>query len=463
MMAARLVLAGLVLSLGAHVLCAQGTGTVSVGWYNGDRQDGIPGQANWYVSDQQFSRTFDNFVVPAGGWTVAAVFSVNTMSVAGVSEAVWEIRSGVSVGSGGSVVASGRSPATQKLMATLPDGETVYRVEVDGLGAKLAAGTYWLNVSPVIAQWSPAAVGAPSYVGATTGVNAAGNPAGTDGNAFYNSVAPPQAVFQPVRNTGALGSSGDFSQGVLISGGLGASPVIAAVVSAADWQGGAVSPGEVVTIVGTALGPVQPATLTLDQNGGVATLLGGVQVLFSGVAAPLTYVSSTQINAVVPYEFAGVANPSVQIRISGQGSNVFPLKLAAATPALFTADGSGAGPAAALNQDNSYNLPGRAAAKGDYVVLFLTGEGLTNAAVTGRITTVSAAPPLTPQPLLSPVSVLVGGVTAPVAFYGEAPGMVAGVLQVNAQIPANVPAGNLAISVSVGGIATQKGVTISVQ
>jgi uncharacterized protein (TIGR03437 family) len=201
----------------------------------------------------------------------------------------------------------------------------------------------------------------------------------------------------------------------------------------------------------------------LDESGKVSTTLDGVQVLFSGIPAPETYVSGGQINAVVPYELAGVANPSVQVKVGDQASSAFPLVVASAAPALFTSNGSGAGPAAILNQDYSYNGPGHPAAKGDYVVLYMTGEGLTNSRVTGEITTVAAQPPLTPQPLLSPVTVLVGGQPASPDFYGEAPALVSGVLQVNVRIPANAPSGDVPISVSVGGISTPDGVTVSVR
>jgi uncharacterized protein (TIGR03437 family) len=39
------------------------------------------------------------------------------------------------------------------------------------------------------------------------------------------------------------------------------------------------------------------------------------------------------------------------------------------------------------------------------------------------------------------VSAVIGGVDAPVVFAGQAPGFVAGLTQVNVQIPLNVPAG----------------------
>jgi uncharacterized protein (TIGR03437 family) len=62
-----------------------------------------------------------------------------------------------------------------------------------------------------------------------------------------------------------------------------------------------------------------------------------------------------------------------------------------------------------------------------------------------------------------PVTATIGGVNAPVTYAGAAPGEVAGVVQVNVQVPAGVATGSaVPVTVSVGGIAAQQGVTISV-
>ena len=94
----------------------------------------------------------------------------------------------------------------------------------------------------------------------------------------------------------------------------------------------------------------------------------------------------------------------------------------------------------------------------------MTGEGQTSpAGVNGSVTTVSLpAPRFTPQPLL-PVAVLIDGQPAAISFAGEAPGIVAGVLQVNVQIPPGARSGDLSLIVSIGGNSSQNGVTVSVR
>jgi uncharacterized protein (TIGR03437 family) len=62
-----------------------------------------------------------------------------------------------------------------------------------------------------------------------------------------------------------------------------------------------------------------------------------------------------------------------------------------------------------------------------------------------------------------PVTVRIGGQSATLAFYGEAPGLISGVMQLEVRIPANVPEGDLPISVSVGGTRSPNGVMVSVQ
>ncbi len=205
----RVVLAGLllVLSPGAS-LHAQWMSNGTVGWYNGDWQPGIPSPGNWYASAQSFQRIYDDFVVPDGGWTIVGVFAYSDMTSTGVTQASWEIRSGVSAGKSGTVVVFGLSPTTQT-QSVVVDGSYVYLIRVDGLSVTLAPGKYWLSVAPVTADNH-------SYLCTTIGLNAIGNPAGNDGQAFLNSPGS-GSFFTPVQATGQGGTSGDFSLGVLVS------------------------------------------------------------------------------------------------------------------------------------------------------------------------------------------------------------------------------------------------------
>ncbi len=242
-------------------------------------------------------------------------------------------------------------------------------------------------------------------------------------------------------------------------------PPIKSVVNAASFIGGPVSPGELVTIFGSGIGPATAAyAITDPSTGKLATTIGGVQVLFNGTPAPMIYASSTQVSAVVPYEMALIPNPAVWIEYAGENSNAYPLTLAATAPGLFAQNSAGSGPGAILNQDNSLNGPSHPAAKGSIVQVFMTGEGQTSPqGVTGAITTVTLPPPqVTPAPV-RPIQVWIGGQPALYTYAGEAPGMVAGVMQLNVQIPANAPSGPLSIQVSIGGNMSQSGITVSVQ
>jgi uncharacterized protein (TIGR03437 family) len=247
-------------------------------------------------------------------------------------------------------------------------------------------------------------------------------------------------------------------------------PPIKSVVNAASYIGGPVAPGEVVTIFGTVIGPPTAAYATVDPSTGkLATTIGGVQVLFSGTPAPMIYAGSTQVSAVVPYEIASVANPSVRITYEGQTSDAYPLSLAATAPGLFAQNASGVGQGAILNQDNTLNWSGNPAPWGIIVQMFLTGEGQTNPpGVTGAITSATLPPPqVTPAPV-QPIQVSINGqptvytYTALYTYAGEAPGLVAGVMQLNVRIPAGVGPGPVFVLVSIGGNMSQFGIMMSV-
>jgi uncharacterized protein (TIGR03437 family) len=194
--------------------------------------------------------------------------------------------------------------------------------------------------------------------------------------------------------------------------------------------------------------------------------MGGVQVKFlpNGVFAPLTYVSAGQINAIVPYEVAGSGNLSIEVLYLGQSSNDWSVSLAATAPGIFTANSSGTGQAAADQVDNNgnitVNLASAPAKAGWTIVLYMTGEGVVSPLPADGAVTTGVAP--IPVPLVAP-TVLVGNQPATVSFYGEAPGIVSGVMQVNVIVPAGAGTGAQPVTVTMGSTSSQTGVTVSLQ
>jgi uncharacterized protein (TIGR03437 family) len=234
-----------------------------------------------------------------------------------------------------------------------------------------------------------------------------------------------------------------------------APPSLGGIVNSASYAGGGVAPGEIVAIFGSGMGPgggVAPAVVD-------ATTLAGVQVLIGGVAAPLLYVQATQVNAVVPYEVAGKTSTQVQVVYGGQNSNTLTVPVVAAAPGIFTLNEAGSGAAVVLNQNGTLNSSGNPAAPGSAITVYATGEGQTNpAGIDGQL---DPSPP--PQPVQS-VTATIGGASAAVESASGIVGGVAGILQVKLQVPAALAQSNAApLVVSIGGIASQGGVTVSVQ
>ena len=96
--------------------------------------------------------------------------------------------------------------------------------------------------------------------------------------------------------------------------------VLTSVANAANYTTDAVSPGEIVTLFGTNMGPASIVTLQVS-NGTVTNSLAGTQVLFDGVAAPMIYTLDGQVSAVVPYGVAGKTSTQVQVQYQGAVSN----------------------------------------------------------------------------------------------------------------------------------------------
>ncbi len=210
------------------------------------------------------------------------------------------------------------------------------------------------------------------------------------------------------------------------------------ILNAASVLTGPAAPGEIITLL-----DLIPDSPTL---------------LFNGVSAPLLYAGTGQINAIVPFGL-DLSGP-VDVQIVSQNVTVAEqsIPIALVAPALFTQSGTGAGPAAALNQDLTANSFSNPATAESIVVVYGTGFGATQTPLTdGQIAS-------DPAPLVLPVSAMIGGVAATVVYAGSAPTEVAGLTQINIQVPDGLPSNsNTPIMLTVGNATTQAGVTVSIR
>jgi uncharacterized protein (TIGR03437 family) len=182
--------------------------------------------------------------------------------------------------------------------------------------------------------------------------------------------------------------------------------------------------------------------------------------LVNGAAAPLFYVSGTQLSAFVPYALAETSKTYAELVVEFEGRHSAQLRICitSGAPGLFTADGNGSGQGAGLNPDGSLNSPENPAPAGAVVALFGTGAGQTEpAGVDGSIVKTTLSRPILP------VSVTVGGIPAQVLYFGSAPGSIAGIFQANIRIPDGITSGSSAVLVKVGEYRSQEGVLVSVK
>jgi uncharacterized protein (TIGR03437 family) len=235
--------------------------------------------------------------------------------------------------------------------------------------------------------------------------------------------------------------------------------VSSGMVDAASAQPGAVTPGKIIVLYGSRIGPATLTGARLAGDGRLATDLGGAQVLFDGTPAPLIYASSGQVAAVVPYSVEGKPGTQVQVRNGSNTSDLVAMPVAPVAPSIFSADYTGSGQGAILNEDGlTVNSAAHPAVKGSVVAIYATGEGQTDpGGVDGQL-----AGATLPKPRL-PIKVLIDGKAAEVRYAGAAPGQVAGLFQVNARIPDDAASGEVPIQVQVGGASSQPGITLVVK
>ena len=245
---------------------------------------------------------------------------------------------------------------------------------------------------------------------------------------------------------------------------------IRCVVNAANFVPGPVAPGELITVLGSQIGPQESSGPQLDDSGKVSTTLGNTRVLFGGKPAPLLYVSTNQINAVVPFALAGQSSSTIEVERDGVVSLApFQVAVAAAAPAFFTLDGSGEGPAAAINQDGTLKSPSNPAEQGSIFSIWPTGLGPMQPAVPdGLIPGEPSSKPALPlilgldlafPPILAPP---VPPPTIYIVYAGDASGLVEGIVKIDVRVPPLALSGEARIFFSAGGIGADRDLKVTV-
>ncbi len=262
------------------------------------------------------------------------------------------------------------------------------------------------------------------------------------------------------------GSASPVVTNVTLNVAAASAPQLVTITNAASSQAGPIAPGELITIKGSALGPVTTTNggqFTLNSAGGVDARLQGVRVLFDNIPGTPLYVSTNQINVIAPWEIAGRITTNVTVEYNGVTSTPVGLRVDNTSPAIFTLNTTGAGQAAVLNGDGTVNGPLsptlKPAAPNSTIVAYITGAGQTSpAGITGSVSPVNQLLRITGS-----TTATIGGQNAAVEFIGAAPGLVTGVVQVNLRTPAGVIGNALPLVITINGVSTPAGPTVAVQ
>jgi len=147
------------------------------------------------------------------------------------------------------------------------------------------------------------------------------------------------------------------------------------IVNDASLQPGPVSAGEILTIFGPLIGPDAEQLGILDSNGRPPSTLAGRRVLFDDLPAGMLSASRNRLRVRVPTAIAG--RKTVQLTVVVDGLSLTPRTIGVlpATPALYTADGSGTGPAVVLGPDGKPLSAAGQIFRGDTITLEANGLG----------------------------------------------------------------------------------------
>ena len=220
------------------------------------------------------------------------------------------------------------------------------------------------------------------------------------------------------------------------------------MTNGASFQTG-IAPGGIVTIFGTGLGAAAGQVI-VPPSAAWPAQLSGIGVTMDGVNVPVYRVlnlnGQEQLSIQAPFSIAGKTSTSVVVTTPQGSSAAVSVPVLAAQPGIFILDSANAG---AVHADGSIVTSASPAVAGETLVIYLTGLGtVNNAPAAGQPASLSVLSRTTVAP-----QVIIGGLSASVAFSGLAPGYI-GLYQVNTVVPNAVPAGSVDLVVQANGVSS---------
>jgi uncharacterized protein (TIGR03437 family) len=231
---------------------------------------------------------------------------------------------------------------------------------------------------------------------------------------------------------------------------LTGAPVVSAVGNASAFGGGStIADGSFIEIYGSNLAASTRGWASADFNGSSApSSLDGVTVTIGGEAAFVSYISPTQINALVPSS-VGLGSQTLTVSTSGGTSAAFTVNVNATQPGFYAPASLNSGGkqyvGAFLTDFTTQVTASQPVKPGQTIILFGTGFGsVTPASPAGQL----AAGPST---LTAPVQIFFNQTPATIIYQGLAPGST-GVYQFNVVVPNISSSTAVSLTFSQGGV-----------
>jgi uncharacterized protein (TIGR03437 family) len=310
----------------------------------------------------------------------------------------------------------------------------------------------------------PVAGGTPTaVVGQQTVAGTAPNWDSTDGLATPGGMSGPIGVYLDRQDTLYVTDAGNHR----VTHYLKPAPV----VNAATYQASVpVAPGGLATLFSNGLA----SDKTLISSTTWPTIASNRQLVINDqLTAPIYYIDDKQVNFQIPSN-SPVGSNRIAVRVADTGELVAGgsnLLVGTASPGLFTANQTGSGQAAVLNQDSTVNTASNPASQGTIIVLYGTGQGLVSPAVpdgtatpAGTLSNTVAVPTSNQSTCLNnqpSMCVAFGNTLGDVKFSGLAPGYI-GLWQINVAVPTGLTAGNVPVRVIINGTPSNS-VTVAIR